>query len=273
MIEAPHYSAAGAKHHEAVRAAGRSVRRRGERGRAAPGGEGLPREPAPGHREDQDAAASSRAATRSRGSRRAPAGRARARPARRTGAAAARRSARIPRDYRADMQPEGAPAGAPLGAQRPGARRHAARGGPVRDGQAQDQRADGAARPSSALGDTKTLILTAGSKPTRVSQRPQRAARRRAAVHRRDRVRHPARRCAGDRERGAERSACRRPTTRRRRTRREPTTAQAGEGQEDGGEGQGEAAPGPPRRRRLPKPKAAKKAGGARSRAKKKGSK
>ena len=124
MIEAPHYSPAGAQARERVRAA------------RADSFDGTVNEPVlhqavkayldnqrQGTADDQDPRASSPAATRSRGSRRAPAARGRARSARRSGGAAASCSARIPRDYRTDVPAQGAAAGAPVGVQRAGARR------------------------------------------------------------------------------------------------------------------------------------------------------
>ena len=49
MIEAPHYSPAGAKRAGAFALPEPTVRRHGERAGAAPGGEGVPEQPAPGH--------------------------------------------------------------------------------------------------------------------------------------------------------------------------------------------------------------------------------
>ena len=79
------------------------LRRRGERGVPASGGQGVPRQSAPGERVDQDARRGRRAAARRSGGRRGPGARARAPSARRTGGAAASSSGRGPRNYHQDV--------------------------------------------------------------------------------------------------------------------------------------------------------------------------
>ena len=152
MIEAAHYSQTGARHKAAfalpgettstARSTSRSCTRR-SRPTWATSARARPR-PRPG--------ASSPAATRSPGSRRAPAGPAPARAARRSGGAAASSSARF-RGTTARTSPEGAAAGPPLGAQCAGPRGVALRGG--RDGVrcAQDQPAGRHAREDGPRGE------------------------------------------------------------------------------------------------------------------------
>ena len=94
MFEAPPTTTAGAKRAASGDAPRSAVRRHGERAGPAPGGEGLPGQPAPGHVRGRRRAAKCPAATRSRGSRRAPAAPGRVPSARRTGGAVASSSAR-----------------------------------------------------------------------------------------------------------------------------------------------------------------------------------
>jgi large subunit ribosomal protein L4 len=122
MLEAPHYSAAGASK-KSVSLPEALFDGTVNQDVLHSRGDHVPVEPAAGARATPRRAARSRAAIRSRGGRREPAAPARARPARRTGGTAASRTGPHPRSYRLAIPKKMRQLRQEVGAQRARARR------------------------------------------------------------------------------------------------------------------------------------------------------